>query len=133
MGMGDKILIDTTVLIDFLRGNPEATAFILEHESDGLLATTVINSFEVYIGAYRSRYQENNLRLVTDLVSRLHIIPLSPHVSRRAAEICSQLEKKGTSVDFKDLLIGVTALEEGYHLKTNNQKHFMHIPGLTVL
>jgi predicted nucleic acid-binding protein len=33
----------------------------------------------------------------------------------------------------QDLLIGICAKEEGYSLKTKNQKHFANIPGLKVI
>ena len=133
MGMEDRIVLDSTVLIDFLRGDPEQTSFVQEHELLGTLFTTVINAFELYIGAYRCQQKENNLRLVKELLSRLQILPLHPDIAQRAAEICAQLERDGNAIDFKDLLVGIIALDAGCSVKTDNKKHFNRIPGLKVV
>ncbi len=47
--------------------------------------------------------------------------------------IKSELSKNGLTVDDFDLLIGSTAITYGYTLVTNNEKHFIKIPGLKVV
>ena len=49
-----KVVLDTDVLIDFLRGEDKAVKFIRNLKSKGIsLATIVINAFELYWGAYK--------------------------------------------------------------------------------
>lgn len=50
-----------------------------------------------------------------------------------AGKISAKLEKKGMMVEFKDVLIGVSAKMNNYSLKTSNLKHFQRIEGLKLL
>lgn len=51
-----SLCLDTTVLVDNLRGRKQTVDFIRELESrSATLATTAINSFELYYRAHRSR------------------------------------------------------------------------------
>ncbi|MEM2057937.1 MAG: hypothetical protein QXO76_06805, partial [Thermoproteota archaeon] len=53
---GDQVIIDTDVLVDVLRGSEKVTKFVAGFERKGVaLATTVINAFELYYGAYKSK------------------------------------------------------------------------------
>jgi tRNA(fMet)-specific endonuclease VapC len=56
---------------------------------------------------------------------------LSPkNLQKKSAEIYATLRQSGTTVDDIDLLIAGIAIEYGYTLVTNNDKHFRRIPGL---
>ena len=52
--MEDKICLDTDFLVNFLRNKKEEADFIKENEISKNLATTYINLFELYYGAYKS-------------------------------------------------------------------------------
>ena len=131
--MEDKICLDTDFLIDFLRNKKEEVEFIKKNEFDKELATTYINLFELYYGAYKSDKSAKNLELIKTLVRRINLLNLSENSVEKAGEISAFLEKEGSSVDFRDVLIGSISLVNGYALKTNNAKHFSKIKGLTVL
>jgi len=49
---------------------------------------------------------------------------------RLSAEIFGSLRRKGISIGTSDILIAGQALENGWVLVTNNEKHFRHIEGL---
>ena len=50
----EKVALDTDVLVDFLRGKGRAVKLLAKLMSKGAsLATTVINAFELYWGAYK--------------------------------------------------------------------------------
>lgn len=127
----ENICIDTDVLVDFLRAEPEAIEFVMANELNSL-ATTYINVFELYYGAMGSSSKERNLAAVDKLVSQLRILNLSRDSVREAGRILADLERKGMQIDFRDMLIGTIALAEGFSLKTKNIKHFSRIPGLRV-
>jgi tRNA(fMet)-specific endonuclease VapC len=59
-----------------------------------------------------------------------HIWPLSRAASKRAAEICADLWKKGAPLEDADILIAAIAIHNDLVLVTNNQSHFERIPGL---
>lgn len=125
----DKICLDTDFLVNFLRNKPEEADYIAQHEQRMLLATTQINLFELYYGAYKSKRIENVLQL-EELQHRLKILNLSKAAVKKAGELLAILEQQGRPIEFRDLLIGCIAQVEGFCLKTNNRKHFERIPEL---
>lgn len=129
--MEDKICLDTDFLVNFLRNKEEEKEYIHAHESKVAFATTFINLFELYYGAYKSGVAHNLLH-VEELQHRLRILSLSKTAVKQAGEILAELEEKGEMIDFRDLLIGCIAEAEGYCIKTNNSKHFTKIQGLVV-
>ena len=59
----EKTIIDTDILIDFLRNKKEAVAFIQElEEKKVVLTTTVVNAFELHYGAHKSRQPQKSLQ-----------------------------------------------------------------------
>lgn len=130
--MENKICLDTDFLVNFLRNKEAEKKFILENESSVLLATTFINIFELYYGAYKSN-KEKNILQVEELHSRLKVLNLSKAGMKEAGEVLAELEKKGEKIDFRDLLIGCTARSEGYCVKTLNVKHFSKIKNLKIM
>lgn len=131
--MDIKICLDTDFLVNFLRNKKEEVDFIKNNEVDKDLATTYINLFELYYGAYKSKESENNLKAISSLLSRVNILDFSNEAVKKAGEILAKLEKTGTSIEFRDLFIGTTALVNNYSIKTNNIKHFGRIEGLSIL
>ncbi len=125
--------LDSTVLIDNLRGRKQTVEFIGKQESSGSnLATTTINSFELYYGAYRSTKRDKNLAATRLLLRRLTILELSDEASEEAGKILAMLDAKGEPVEFRDVLIGAIAKTHGTTLVTKDTEHFLRIPGLEV-
>ncbi|MBI2558179.1 type II toxin-antitoxin system VapC family toxin [Candidatus Woesearchaeota archaeon] len=131
--MEDKICLDTDFLVNFLRNNKEEVEFIKNNEFDNDLATTYINLFELYYGAYKSSEKQNNLQAITTLINRINILNFSDDSFKKAGEVLAKLEKEGRAIEFRDLFIGVIALVNNYAIKTKNIKHFSRIEGLTIL
>src|SRR3989344_7839542 len=128
--MEDKICLDTDILVNFLRNKKEEVDFFIAHESHNVFATTMINLFELYYGAYKSQQTQNILKL-EELQHRLTILNLSRESTKIAGKTLVELQNKGENIDFRDLLIGSISKTEGYCLKTNNKKHFQKIPELS--
>lgn len=131
--MENKICLDTDFLINFLRGKKEETDFIKLHEADKHLATTYINLFELYHGAYKSSERQQNLKAIALLLNRITVLNLSEESVKKAGEISAALEKEGKSIEFRDLFIGTIAVVNSYPIKTGNIRHFSRIPGLHIL
>ena len=130
--MENKICLDTDFLVNFLRNRKEEAEFIKKNETENELATTYINLFELYYGAYKSQETENNLKAISLLLNRLNVLNLSEDSAKKAGEILVKLEKDGKTIDFRDLFIGTIALANGYSIKTGNIKHFNRIEGLNI-
>lgn len=132
MEVPKRIVLDTTALISHLRakGRP-STVTRLEGRAE--LATTLINLFELYLGAYKYKEVRVNLTAVKGLRSTLRILPLTESASEHAGKILADLQKTGRTIEIRDLFIGAMALEEGFAVATENVDHFKRIPGLQVL
>jgi len=129
---GGLVVIDSDVLIDYLRGLKEASTFVERLRKGGAkLATTAINIFELAWGA--CKLGEARLRDVHKLSKALTVLNLSEREALKAGEEMGYLESLGVPVDLRDILIGVTARENGASVATGNVKHFKKIRGLTVI
>lgn len=131
--MEDKICLDTDFLVNFLRNNKEEVEFVKKNEVEKDLATTYINLFELYYGAYKSSETQDNLRAISLLLSRINILNFSNDSVKKAGEISAKLEKGGKPIEFRDIFIGTIALVNDYSIKTRNIKHFNRIEGLNIL
>ncbi len=129
----DKICLDTDFLIDFLRGKEDALFFVSRMEDRAVLATTYVNLYELYVGAYKSENSPRELTNSEALKNRLQLLNLSEASVKLAGQIRAELMKKGSIVEIRDLFIGTIALVNGFAVKTNNVKHFAKIPNLNLM
>ena len=83
-------------------------------------------------GAVKSARSTENLAKVRRVAELFPIIEVSRAVMETFGSLKASLEKRGKGVDDFDLVIASTALMLNYRLVTNNEKHFRHIPGLSV-
>jgi predicted nucleic acid-binding protein len=123
------IVIDTDVLVSDLRGKTSILRGLEERDT----ATTIVNAFELFHGAYKSRESAANLAATRGLLDSLRVLGLSIGAAERAGEVLAQAQKSGESLEIRDLLVGCIAKEEGFSLLTYNLKHFRKIPGLRVV
>lgn len=121
--MDDKILIDTDILIDFLRGEKNAK-HLVERLKDKTLLTTDINAFELYHGAYKQRDKEKSMKDVENLLNLLQSISTDRASMKKAAEISADLDKRGQKVDTADILIGSMCVINSASILTGNKRHF---------
>ena len=111
------LLFDTDVLIDHLRGQPAARAFIKgTTEQKGISATTVA---ELYAGV-----REGNEHAVLEaFLRRFVVVPISAEIAERGG-LLRRDYRKSHNTGFIDALIAATAETEGATLVTLNEKHF---------
>ncbi len=128
----DKICLDTDFLVEFLRENEKAVRFI-EESKESVLATTFVNLFELYYGAFKSIRPELHLPAVEALKSKLTILNFSDDSAELAGKVRAKLSGKGETVEIRDLFIGAIALVNDFSVKTNNKKDFSKIPGLKIV
>ncbi len=102
-------------------------------ESRAELATTIVNAFELYHGAYKSREVGRNLSAVKGFLSTLEVLTLDDASAERSGGVLAKLEREGMTIDPRDLFVGCVAVENGYAVVTGNREHFKRIPELLVL
>jgi len=127
------LIVDTDILIDLLRKRDYAVSLIKRLEDDVELATSAINAFELYSGAYKSQNQEKNLASVKGLLNSLRMLNTDEDSMEIAGKITASLERDGNMVDIRDLLIASIALVNSFGVLTNNVRHFNRIQHLRVV
>ena len=122
--------LDTDLLIAILRGKQEAYNIAIEIEQETKAATTVINAFEIFYGAYKSQLEKQNIKETDKLLGKLEVIPLELESARKAAEISEKLAEKGQPIDYRDAMIAAIAIENDLTLTTRSKAHFDRIKDL---
>jgi len=120
----DGLIVDTDILIDLLRKKDYAVSLIKRLEDEVELATSAINAFELYRGAYKSQSQEKNLASVKGLLNSLRMLNTDEDSMEIAGNITASLERNGNMIGIRDLLIASIALVNGFGVLTNNVRHF---------
>ena len=128
----NKICLDTQFLVDLLNNKKYAVDFISEAEGQSIIGVSIITIFELFHGAYLHK-NIKQLALIEELCSRLNILNLSQEIVKESGKISAELVKSGKMIEFRDILIGVSAKVHDYCLKTKNVKHFNRIDGLEIL
>ena len=96
------------------------------------LATTVVNAFELYHGAYRSEKTAKNLSGVKSLLSVLDLLGMGD-ASEWPGEAPASLGREGRGVDPLDLFVGCVAVQNGCAVVTDDGENFARVPGLQAL
>lgn len=60
-------------------------------------------------------------------------VDVSPAIRDIFGSLKAQLYRKGTPIDDFDLMIGASALTTGYCVVSNNERHYLKIPALSVV
>lgn len=128
-----RVIIDTDILVDLLRNVEKIVNFLAGMEEKKItLSTTLINAFELYYGAYKSKRREENVPATRKLLNRLIVLTLSSRSTETAGRVYAELEERGQPIGLRDALIGAISLTRGYPIITRNV-HFRRIPSLTVI
>ena len=125
-----KFLLDTSALIDFLKKQEWIGNFTKEHIFDHLITSTICE-IELLEGVFYMKNQKDERKKVRDVLDSLQeIITFDSNQAEIAAEIRSQLKKKGQKIEDFDTLIAAAAIASGSILVTKNTKHFSRITKL---
>lgn len=121
--MNPEFLVDTDVMVDFLRGDSKAVDFI-KNAADRV-ALSVIVCAELYSGAR----DEKDRHALDGLLEHFSIFPVQADIARDGGLLRKQYGKSH-GVGLADALIAATAIHYGLDLKTCNVRHFPMFPAL---
>jgi predicted nucleic acid-binding protein len=122
-GMPKPLLIDTDVMVDFLRGNPKAVALVKTHSTRIILSAIVVA--ELYAGVRGDK----ELQTLDSLISLFRIIPVSPELARQGGLFKNEYTKSN-GIGLADAIIAASAKAEQAELATLNVKHYPMFKGL---
>jgi predicted nucleic acid-binding protein len=114
------IVVDTSVLIDHLRGRPEARDVLREAVTDGqVLGASVLTRIEVTAGV------RSDERRATDALFRaLRWLPVTDAVAEDAGLLARRYRRSHGSIDVVDYVVAASARVHDADVWTLNLKHF---------
>ena len=112
-----RILLDTDILINLLRGNEAARDFIEKNLEDSELICSVISVAEIWAGM-RPHEEQATRRLVDSL----RIVEVSRAMAEKAGSFKGVT--RSHSLELDDCLIAATAYCTGATLATGNGKYY---------
>ena len=125
-----EILVDTSVLIDFLRKAKKDKSFLWHLKNKyANLSISAITVFELFAGATDKQKIDDIRRLL----KWIQIIGFDEGVAEISGELFIDLKSNNQLIDFKDIFIAATAIFYGIELATLNVKHFARITNLRIL
>jgi hypothetical protein len=117
--------VDTSVLIDYLRGHAAAASVLEQQRRTGPLHASEITRLEVLAGMRPD--EEPSTR---SLLSALIWHAVDAEVAERAGAFGREWLPSHHTIDSADLAIAATAQLTGLPLLTMNVRHFPMFPGL---
>lgn len=124
MARTSKKLIDTSILVDYLRTLPEAEDFL---DSLRVRCISVVTAMEIIQGSRNKKELKINL----SFLANFKII----RIDRKTSDVARELMKKYKlkyNLSIPDAFIGATAMDKNKILITKNVKDFQFIKGLEV-
>jgi predicted nucleic acid-binding protein len=112
-------LLDTDIVIDFLRKRDYAGKLLANWAGKGLLAISALTQLEIYQGIKTGEENATNLFL-----DGLITIAVDVPIARRAGRLLGALRSKGVTIGIGDAIIAATALQVELPLLTNNVEHY---------
>lgn len=122
----NKLLLDTSVIIDFLRRKDKDNS-LLYKLSEEELSISIITHTELLAG--KSIWEKKEIRdVLSTLLGGMRIIPLAENISEKAGYIRAYNQ----SSSLIDSIIAATAMSIDCKLVTLNTKDFKNIEGLNL-
>ena len=118
------MILDTDVMVWFLRGNQRAIDAVLEALP---FSISVVTYMELVRGMRDKRELAKMKKALAEM--NVEIIPLTERISLRASDYV-ETYSLSHSMELADALIAGTCVEENKKLVTANDKHYRVVPDL---
>ncbi|NPV73113.1 MAG: type II toxin-antitoxin system VapC family toxin [Pelotomaculum sp.] len=125
-----KIVSDTNIIIDHLRGVPQATKLMQEIENEnfeGLISTITILELMAAL-----KMTEKRMEAVRDLLDMFEHIPVDGYIAATAGMYLVKY-RSSHGLEPMDAIVAATASTNDAVLFTLNTRHFKFIEGLVVV
>ncbi len=115
--MPSRLLVDTDILVDYLRGQAAAATWLERQEAD--LLVSAITVAELFSGARGER----EIRILDRFLLALAVLPATEEIARLAGQFRRDYGPSH-STGLADAFIAATAAVSGARLVTFNGRHF---------
>ena len=118
--MSKPVLVDTDVLIDFLRGREQAVSFV-SLESDRIILSSIVVA-ELYAGV-RGGKGDSEQSTLERFLSLFRVVPVTAAIARLGG-LYKRDYGKSHGISLADAVVAATVTLETAELKTLNVKHY---------
>ncbi|MFH0970698.1 MAG: type II toxin-antitoxin system VapC family toxin [Candidatus Diapherotrites archaeon] len=115
--MEQKICLDTSSIIDFLKGRNQSAISLLLEKNQKNLFVSAITAFEL-------QQRRDNREPVERFLQKIPVVAFDQETARIAAWIFNELKRKGNPVEMRNIFIGATAMQWNSILVTQNRSDF---------
>lgn len=122
-----RLLIDTSILIDHFRNQRKEITPLYQVSLHYECVISSITEFEFLVGSNQKNYSS-----ISDLLSKLSVLPFDSACVQKAAQIYRDLKLKHQLISLPDIFIAATAVTHNLQLMTLNIKHFEKIEALNL-
>jgi predicted nucleic acid-binding protein len=127
------MILDTSFLIDAMRGKPAAAGKLKELVASRTpLAVATPSLFELFSGVAQSSKPAAELERIHGILHQQMLWPLDAAAAEQAGKVHGALGKEGRPIGSVDALIAGIALEHREPVLTRNTKEFSRVSGLRV-
>lgn len=121
--MSERILVDTDVMVDYLRGYEKAVEFVKKHADHIILSSITVA--ELYVGVRDG--QERGI--LDEVISLFQVVSVTAEIAR-AGGLLKRDFGKSHGVGIADAIIAATAQAENAKVCTLNIKHYPMLAGI---
>lgn len=111
------VLVDTDILIDFLRGKEKTREFLISLADDADIVCSAISVAELHAGM-----KEHERTRTQELIDSLTIVDVTREIAEKAGTYRRTIRSHALELD--DCLIAATAFVRHAALATGNTKHY---------
>jgi tRNA(fMet)-specific endonuclease VapC len=135
----EGLVFDTTIIAAAERSRESIERLLLRTRNQYgslTIALATVSAVELNHGLQRASTEairQRRKQFLDDAYHAFLILPLTLEIAQLAGQIEGEQAAKGIGIPFEDLLIAATALHHSYGVATLNTKHFLLIPGLSVI
>lgn len=122
-----KVVVDTSILIDYLRGGKKWEKFIKEIDNGTELFLPTIVIFELFSGSSTKSLAKRFD--IIDLLKQFRQVDLDEAIARLSGELYRDVKQ---TLEVPDYIIAASALQVNATVLTLNQKHFEQIPNVSI-
>ena len=123
-----RILIDTTILIDYYRKKIRNKSIFYQLSLKYNFVISTITEFEFLVG-----FKVVNQKFGADIMKKMLIIPFDSKFVREGCKIHNELKTINKLIPYRDIFIAATARLNELELATLNTKHFHRIKNLKLI
>ena len=126
--MNQKIIIDTSIWIEYFKNNPDIVGFVEEHLLEDTVYLVGIIVSELIQGIKNEKERE----MICSNLDAINFIDMKFEDWIKTGDLSSMLRRSGLTIPLTDIAIAAAAIGNNLMLVTRD-KHFKQVPGLCLM